>query len=88
MVLFSNHLIVLGVGWIIPMEGSKDVGSLVSSPYSEYKQGFVRLVEYHRWAYIRLLGQIDKVTEDEVYRKDLGLYFKSIHGTINRTYVC
>ncbi|PIQ44188.1 MAG: damage-inducible protein DinB [Gammaproteobacteria bacterium CG11_big_fil_rev_8_21_14_0_20_46_22] len=40
------------------------------------------LANYHRWAYQALYQIVDQLP-DASYRKDLGLFFKSIHGTLN-----
>ncbi|PIQ42462.1 MAG: damage-inducible protein DinB [Gammaproteobacteria bacterium CG11_big_fil_rev_8_21_14_0_20_46_22] len=40
------------------------------------------LANYHRWGYQVLYQTIDQLL-DESYRKDMGLFFKSIHGTLN-----
>lgn len=38
--------------------------------------------EYHLWAFGRLFESLRPVP-DEDYRRDMGLFFKSIHGTLN-----
>ena len=43
---------------------------------------FTRLARYHVWATHRLLDAVSSLSNDH-YRKDLGLFFKSIHGTLN-----
>ena len=43
---------------------------------------FQILARYHVWATERLLAAVDAVDEAD-YRRDLGLFFKSIHGTLN-----
>ena len=40
------------------------------------------MAHYHRWAFERLFAEIDTLEEAE-YRADAGLYFGSIHGTLN-----
>jgi uncharacterized damage-inducible protein DinB len=37
---------------------------------------------WHVWAFERLFAVVERVDEER-YRKDAGLFFKSIHGTIN-----
>eukprot|EP00029_Vermamoeba_vermiformis_P011620 TRINITY_DN6445_c0_g1_i1.p1 TRINITY_DN6445_c0_g1~~TRINITY_DN6445_c0_g1_i1.p1 ORF type:complete len:180 (-),score=19.88 TRINITY_DN6445_c0_g1_i1:163-672(-) len=49
---------------------------------SEYVRHFIRMAEYHKWAYERLFEATNKV-KDADYRKEIGLFFKSIHGTFN-----
>lgn len=48
-----------------------------------YLRHFRLLANYHLWAYERLYASIDKLSEEQ-YRKDVGLFFKSVHGTLNR----
>lgn len=43
---------------------------------------FTTLARYDAWATHRLLDAVARVGEDD-YRRDLGLFFKSIHGTLN-----
>ena len=40
------------------------------------------MAEYHRWAYATLCTALDHLDEER-YRLDCGLYFRSIHGTLN-----
>ena len=40
------------------------------------------MAEYHGWAYALLFEAVDAL-DDERYRLDAGLYFRSIHGTLN-----
>ncbi len=41
---------------------------------------------YHQWAYNRLYEVVDTLSPD-LYYKDFGLFFKSIHGTLNHLFV-
>ncbi|HSX70725.1 MAG TPA: DinB family protein [Pseudomonas sp.] len=41
-----------------------------------------RLIAYHGWAYDRLLGELASLTEEQ-YRAPCGLFFGSIHGSLN-----
>lgn len=41
-----------------------------------------RLLAYHGWAYARLLGELTSLPEEQ-YRAPCGLFFGSIHGTLN-----
>jgi len=43
---------------------------------------FKVMADYHLWAYACLLRHLEPVDDDE-YRRECGLYFKSIHGTLN-----
>ncbi|CAF1157522.1 unnamed protein product [Adineta ricciae] len=47
-----------------------------------YKQHFLRMAIYNRWAYRQLFEKLDKHISDEDYRTDNGLFFRSIHGTL------
>ena len=44
------------------------------------------LARYNAWATGRLLDAVDTLPE-EAYRRDTGLFFKSIHGTLNHLLV-
>lgn len=46
------------------------------------KAYFLTLANYHRWAYKRLADCL-RPLDDENYRADHGLFFKSIHRTLN-----
>jgi len=37
---------------------------------------------WHVWAFERLYAVVDDLSEEE-YRRDAGLFFKSVHGTLN-----
>ena len=47
---------------------------------------FVTLARYNAWATLRLLDAVAAVDDDD-YRRDTGLFFKSIHGTLNHLLV-
>ncbi|WOP15151.1 DinB family protein [Ottowia sp. SB7-C50] len=47
---------------------------------------FVTLARYNAWATARLLDAVAAVDDDD-YRRDIGLFFKSIHGTLNHLLV-
>ncbi|WP_374412921.1 DinB family protein [Hydrogenophaga sp.] len=47
---------------------------------------FLQLARYNVWATRRLLDAVAAVSEAD-YRKDCGLFFKSIHGTLNHLLV-
>ena len=44
------------------------------------------MAQYNRWANARLYDAASKLP-DEHYRKDIGLFFKSVHGTLNHLLV-
>lgn len=47
---------------------------------------FQTLARYNVWATARVLGAATALP-DEAYRRDAGLFFKSIHGTLNHLFV-
>jgi uncharacterized damage-inducible protein DinB len=47
---------------------------------------FLMLTRYNVWATHRLLEAVKKISDDD-YRRDIGLFFKSIHGTLNHMLV-
>ena len=47
---------------------------------------FGTLARYNQWATQRLLDSVTVLSDDD-YRKDVGLFFKSIHGTLNHLLV-
>jgi uncharacterized damage-inducible protein DinB len=47
---------------------------------------FSGLARYNVWATHRLLEAVEKLSDDE-YRRDVGLFFKSVHGTLNHLLV-
>ena len=47
---------------------------------------FSQLARYNAWATARLLDAVRAVEEAD-YRRDMGLFFKSIHGTLNHLLV-
>jgi uncharacterized damage-inducible protein DinB len=51
-----------------------------------WPQHFATLARYNAWATARLLDAVARVDEDD-YRRDAGLFFKSIHGTLNHLLV-
>ena len=56
---------------------------LDSSPLRDHLQTMAR---YNLWATKRLLAQVDLLNEVD-YRRDAGLFFKSVHGTLNHLLV-
>lgn len=48
------------------------------------KQHFSTLTQYHSWAFQRLYEYLESVSEQD-YRRECGLFFKSIHGTLNHS---
>jgi len=47
---------------------------------------FCTLARYNLWATTRLLGHVDALRDDD-YRRDAGLFFRSVHGTLNHLLV-
>ena len=50
------------------------------------KSHFVLMADYNAWANGRLYGMARQLP-DEQYRRDVGAYFKSLHGTLNHLMV-
>jgi uncharacterized damage-inducible protein DinB len=50
------------------------------------KSHFVVMADYNAWANGRLYGMARQLP-DEQYRRDVGAYFKSVHGTLNHIMV-
>jgi uncharacterized damage-inducible protein DinB len=48
------------------------------------EQHFSSLTQYHYWAFSRLYEYLESVSEAD-YRRECGLFFKSIHGTLNHS---
>jgi uncharacterized damage-inducible protein DinB len=46
------------------------------------KTHFVTMAKYNAWANARLFRMAGAL-QDELYRRDVGTYFKSLHGTLN-----
>jgi len=46
------------------------------------KRHFAMMASYNRWANVRLYNMAAGLP-DELYRKPIGVYFKSLHGTLN-----
>jgi uncharacterized damage-inducible protein DinB len=46
------------------------------------KRHFLMMAKYNRWANTRLYAMAAALS-DELYRKDVGIFFKSLHGTLN-----
>ncbi len=50
------------------------------------KTHFVMMADYNTWANARLYGMAGRLS-DEQYQRDVGAYFKSLHGTLNHLLV-
>ena len=49
---------------------------------SALRQHLQLMARYNRWATIQLYGHLDLLPESD-YRRDVGLFFKSVHGTLD-----
>ncbi len=49
-------------------------------------QHFATLARYNQWATRKLYEHVDALAEGD-YRRDAGLFFKSVHGTLNHLLV-
>jgi uncharacterized damage-inducible protein DinB len=58
----------------------------VNPTLSPWHTHFLQLARYNVWATRRLLDAVAVVSEAD-YRMDMGLFFKSIHGTLNHLLV-
>jgi len=53
----------------------------------DIRSHFLTLARYNVWATRRLLDEhVTKLSDDD-YRRDVGLFFKSVHGTLNHLLV-
>ncbi len=50
------------------------------------KRHFAMMAKYNRWANARLYEAAARLP-DEAYRRDVGVFFKSLHGTLNHLLV-
>jgi uncharacterized damage-inducible protein DinB len=50
------------------------------------KEHFALMAKYNAWANERLYGMASQLS-DEQYRRDVGAYFKNLHGTLNHLLV-
>ena len=53
---------------------------------SPLREHLLMLARYHHWATARLLAAVDGLSETD-YRRDAGLFFRSVHGTLNHLLV-
>jgi uncharacterized damage-inducible protein DinB len=53
---------------------------------ADWHAHFAMLARYGAWATERLYDAVDRLTEDQ-YRRDVGLFFGSMHGTLNHLLV-
>lgn len=52
------------------------------TPAPDFKSHLLMLADYHGWANRLLLDQLEQISEEH-YRAPAGLFFGSIHGTLN-----
>jgi len=62
---------------------TKESGAGGTAPLRGY---LASLARYHAWAMAKLYEHVDRLGESD-YRKDAGLFFKSVHGTLNHLLV-
>lgn len=58
----------------------------VTDPGRALRAYFLSLARYNVWATLRLFEHIDRLSDAD-YRRDVGLFFKSVHGTCNHLLV-
>lgn len=54
----------------------------LATPAHPYRGHFVQMAAYHRWALSKVLAVVKDIP-DEAYHKDMGLFFHSLHATLN-----
>ena len=59
-------------------------GDAASAP--SWRSHFAALARYNLWALAKLYEHVDRLTDAD-YRRDSGLFFKSVHGTLNHLLV-
>lgn len=55
-------------------------------PHTPLRAALLRMAHYELWATRRLMAAVDALSEAQ-YRQDAGLFFKSVHGTLNHLLV-
>ena len=50
------------------------------------REHFVTFAKYNAWANARIYKAVSGLT-DEQYRRDIGIYFRNLHGTLNHLLV-
>jgi uncharacterized damage-inducible protein DinB len=66
-----------------PPNATEEAGVVGAAPLDGY---FASLARYHVWATAKLYEHVDRLGDAD-YRKDTGLFFKSVHGTLNHLLV-
>jgi uncharacterized damage-inducible protein DinB/GNAT superfamily N-acetyltransferase len=64
----------------------RSVIMLKALEHSPLREQLQTLARYNTWATRRLFEHLD-VLDEQAYRRDMGLFFKSIHGTLNHLLV-
>ena len=62
---------------------TEEAGAAGAAPMHVY---FASLARYHVWATAALYEHVDRLADAD-YRKDAGLFFRSVHGTLNHLLV-
>jgi hypothetical protein len=62
-------------------DGPTSTDTPAATDVSLWHSHFDALARYHRWATVRLFEHVDRLSEDD-YRRDVGLFFHSVHGTL------
>jgi uncharacterized damage-inducible protein DinB len=60
--------------------------SVVAAKGAPMKPHFLMMARYNAWANLRLYKMAGALPE-ELYRREVGVYFKSLHGTLNHLLV-
>ena len=74
----------------LPPEGAEGVKEAWGGPAFPCETGvkayFTTLARYNVWATRKLFEHVDALPEDQ-YRRDVGLFFRSVHSTLNHLLV-
>ena len=66
-----------------PPSATEDAGAVGTAALRGY---FESLARYHAWATGKLYEHVERLSDAD-YRKNAGLFFKSVHGTLNHLLV-
>ena len=66
--------------------GAAPSDAAATTAEASWHSHFDALARYHGWATVRLFEHVDRLSEHD-YRRDAGLFFRSVHGTLNHLLV-
>ena len=73
-------------GATLPRRAAAPSDAAAATAEAPWHTHFDALARYHRWATVRLFEHVDRLGEAD-YRRDAGLFFRSVHGTLNHLLV-